>query len=91
MQPQILINFLTAYNRFLNSLPRRQDVQFYLVIKAVLYETYMFYKNAWHDASVEEVRRLQTVYQQAVWSARIRYGPLRVESSLARPRLPPPQ
>ena len=91
MQPQTLIDFFTAYNRFLTSLPRRQDLEFYLVIKAVLYETYMFYRYAWHDASVEEVNRLQSVYQQTVWSARIRYGPLRVEPTLARPRLPTPQ
>ena len=92
MQPQMLINYFNDYNRFIDSLPRNgYNHEFYIIIKSVTYETYMFYRNSWGDATNEDIRRLQLTYETVVWHAPSKYGFAVFEPYYARPHLPQPR
>ena len=92
MQPQMLINYFNDYNRFIDSLPRNgYNHEFYIIIKSVTYETYMFYRTSWSDSAIEEIRRLERTYETVVWHAQSKYGFAVFETYYQRPRLPEPR
>ena len=92
MQPQMLINYFNDYNRFIDSLPRNgYNHEFYVVIKAVLYETFLFYRTAWSEAPIEEIQKLQRTYETVAWNTHAKYAFGGGEPYYTRPRLPQPR
>ena len=89
MQPQKLIDFFNAYRRFLESLPSiGRNLECYLVIKAVIYETNLYYAPELTSASIQYKRRIQMAYENIIWKAHSKYQIFPTEPYGNRPILP---